>query len=151
MACIVGAVVLSVGSLAVFRVHQSTAVTEEVGERLLPIVERLGDLRATMTRVRLGATRVLDGADPAAVDQARARNAVRIDEMEALIRDFAVRAAGTEAHAGFSAFAERWKAYLETQAGAFDLAAKGDRDGAGRPSTDPPTDPTTRPGRCWNS
>ena len=130
LACIVVAVVLSVGSLAAFGVHQSTAVTEEVGERLLPVVERLGDLRATMTRVRLGATRVLDGADAAAVDQARARNAVRIDEMEALITDFAGRAAGTEADAGFSSFTARWKTYLATQAGAFDLAAKGDRNAA---------------------
>ena len=124
LAGIVVAVVLSVGSLAALRVHQSTAVTEEVGERLLPAVEKLGDLRATMTRVRLGATRVLDGTDAAAVDQARARNLARINEMEGLIRDFAVRAAGTEADAGFSAFTAGWKAYLEAQAAAFDLAGK---------------------------
>ena len=51
LAGLVGAIVVAVGAQAALRVRQSAAVTQEIGDRLLPAVDLLGNLRATMTRV----------------------------------------------------------------------------------------------------
>ena len=127
LAGLIGAIVIAVGTQAALRVWQSTATTEEIGDRLLPAVDLLGDLRATMTRVRLGATRVLDETEPGALAQARDRNDARIAEMQGLIRDVAaLLSASPDTAASMTAFTGQWQAYLEAQRGAFALAAGGE-------------------------
>ena len=123
---LVCAVVVGVGTQAVFKVRDSAAVTETIGLRLLPSVERLGDLRATMTRVRLGATRVIDEADEAKRAHASERNGARIREMEDLIGAYAAIPSDTAGRAAFDAFRTNWRTYLDAQSGAFDLARKGE-------------------------
>ena len=127
LAGLIGMIVIAVGTQAALRVWQSTATTEEIGDRLLPAVDLLGDLRATMTRVRLGATRVLDAPDPRALAKARDRNDARIAEMQGLIRDVAaLLSARPDSAASMTAFTGQWQAYLETQHGAFALVVGGE-------------------------
>ncbi|MCJ2089432.1 methyl-accepting chemotaxis protein [Methylobacterium sp. E-005] len=96
---------------------------------MLPAVDLLGDLRATMTRVRLGATRVIDETEPSAHTRARERNAARIGAMQDLIRAFAALPAEPGTAAAFAAFTERWQAYLNAQTAAFTQVAAGDAAG----------------------
>jgi methyl-accepting chemotaxis protein len=126
---LIGAVVVGVGAQGALRVWQSAAVTEEIGDRLLPTVDLLGDLRATMTRVRLGATRVIDEAEPHAHAQARERNEARIREMQDLIGRASALPAGPETAASLAAFTGQWRAYLEAQTAAFARVAGGDAAG----------------------
>jgi methyl-accepting chemotaxis protein len=129
LAGLIGAIVLAVGALAALRVWQSAAVTETIADRLLPAVDLLGDLRATMTRVRLGATRVIDEREPAAQARARERNEARIGEMRDLIRAFAALPSEAGTAADVAAFTTRWQAYLAAQAAAFAQVAAGDAAG----------------------
>ncbi len=124
------AIVLGVGAQAVFKVRDSAAATETIGLRLLPSVERLGDLRATMTRVRLGATRVIDETDEAKRAQASERNGARIREMGDLIGAYAAIPSDAAGQAAFEAFKAKWRTYLDAQSGAFALAAKGEAEAA---------------------
>jgi methyl-accepting chemotaxis protein len=129
LAGLIGLIVVGVGAQAALRVWQSAAVTQEIGDRLLPTVDLLGNLRATMTRVRLGATRVIDETEPHAHAQARERNAARIAEMQDLIGTFAALPGSPETVAGFRAFTAQWQAYLEAQSDAFVRVAGGDAAG----------------------
>ena len=129
LAGLVGLIVVAVGAQAALRVRQSAAVTQEIGDRLLPTVDLLGNLRATMTRVRLGATRVIDETEPRAHAQARERNEARIAEMQGLIGRFAALPANPETTAGFATFTGQWRAYLAAQAEAFTRVAGGDAAG----------------------
>ncbi len=126
LAVLVASIVLGVGTLAALRIWQSGAVVAEIGDTQLPTVDLLGELRATMTRVRLGATRVIDEADPAAYARARERNQARIGEMQKLIAAFTARPANPNEVTAFRTFSDQWQAYLTAQSGAFDLVAKGD-------------------------
>ena len=78
LAGLIASIVFGVGTLAALRVWQSGIVIVKIGDTQLPIVDLLGELRATMTRVRLGATRVIDEMDPAAHTRSRERNEARI-------------------------------------------------------------------------
>ncbi len=126
LAGLIAAIVIAVGALAAVRVWTSARITEEIADRLLPSVDLLGDLRATMTRVRLGATRVIDAVEPRAAAQARERNEARIAEMRTLIASFAALPSTPEAAAGFKAFMGQWQAYLAAQTDAFARVAGGD-------------------------
>ncbi|MEL6061589.1 MULTISPECIES: methyl-accepting chemotaxis protein [unclassified Methylobacterium] len=129
LAGLTGVIVIGVGGQAALRIRQSAAVTERIGDRLLPAVDLLGDLRATMTRVRLGATRVIDETEPSAHARAQERNAARIGAMQDLIRAFAALPAEPGAAADFTAFTERWQAYLSAQTAAFAQVVAGDAAG----------------------
>ena len=129
LAGLIGAIVIAVGGQAVLRIQQSAAVTERIGDRLLPAVDLLGDLRATMTRVRLGATRVIGETEPSAHARAKERNAARIGAMQDLIRAFATLPAEPGTAADFAAFTGRWQAYLDAQTAAFAKVAAGDAAG----------------------
>ncbi|SFV02116.1 methyl-accepting chemotaxis protein [Methylobacterium sp. 174MFSha1.1] len=130
LAALVVLIVIAVGGQATLSVSRSAAATDEIGDLLLPRVSLIGDLRAVMTRVRLGATRVIDEAEPAARARAAERNAARIDEMRGLIRDFAKLPADGETAATFAGFLRQWQSYLDAQAAAFAAAATGDVAGA---------------------
>ena len=126
LASLIASIVFGVGTLAALRIWQSGAVIEEIGDTQLPTVDLLGDLRATMTRVRLGATRVIDETDPMAYARARDRNEARVGEMQKLMEAFAALAAKPDLAATFRTFTEQWRAYLDAQRGAFKLVADGD-------------------------
>ncbi|MGX7709343.1 methyl-accepting chemotaxis protein [Methylobacterium sp. Gmos1] len=130
LAALVVLIVAAVGGRATLSVYRSTAETEEIGDQLLPRVALIGDLRAVMTRVRLGATRVIDEADPVARARAAERNTVRIGEMQGLIQDFSKLKADPETATAFAEFTRHWRTYLDAQGAAFAAAASGDAKGA---------------------
>ncbi|TGD96142.1 HAMP domain-containing methyl-accepting chemotaxis protein [Methylobacterium nonmethylotrophicum] len=124
LSLLLGAIMVGLCAHTLMRFEESAETTARIGSRILPVVDRLGDLRATMTRVRLGATRVIDAADPAEMARARERNEARIAEMQGLVEGFRSLPLTPAEREAFDGFTRTWTAYLAQQTGAFGQAAR---------------------------
>ncbi|AWN49632.1 methyl-accepting chemotaxis protein [Methylobacterium terrae] len=124
LSLLLGGIMVALCAHTLMQFEESAATTARIGSRILPMVDRLGDLRATMTRVRLGATRVLDAGDATGMARARERNESRIAEMQGQVEGFRTLPLTPSEREAFEVFSRTWSAYLAQQAATFGQAAR---------------------------
>ncbi len=108
--------VVILGVFAVNRMTQIRQASLDMGTNQLPSVKFLGNMTENVLRLRILSFRILTNREPAALEEAKTRVAVLVDNVKQAQSAYAVMPAGAEEAALYKTFVATLDSYLAAQA-----------------------------------
>ncbi|WP_421556504.1 methyl-accepting chemotaxis protein [Pseudomonas kitaguniensis] len=113
---LVALLVVILGVFAVNRMTQIRQASLDMGTNQLPSVKFLGNMTENVLRLRILSFRILTNREPAALEEAKTRVAVLVDNVKQAQSAYAVMPAGAEEAALYKTFVATLDSYLAAQA-----------------------------------